>query len=82
MSRSEIKKSISSQIIKVFFLPLIMAIIHIVAAFKMITKLLAIMNLTNVPLFMVCTAVTILIFGLIYGIVYAMTARVYYKIVS
>lgn len=82
MSLEEVRNSVKSQIIKVFFLPLMMAIVHIIAAFKMITKLLAVMNLSNIPLFMVCTVVTILIFGGIYGLVYSLTARVYYRIVS
>ena len=82
MSHHEVKTSINSQIIKVFFLPLAMAFIHIAAAFKMITKLLAMMNLTNIPLFALCTAVTLLVFAGIYGVVYYLTARVYYRIVS
>ncbi|NBJ14603.1 MAG: FtsX-like permease family protein [Dehalobacter sp. 4CP] len=82
LSRSEVKRAISSQIVIVFFLPILMAGIHILAAFKMITKLLAVLNLTNIPLFIGCTIGTILIFGLIYGVVYALTARVYYRIVS
>lgn len=82
MSKREIKESIKSQIIKVFFLPLVAAIIHIAAAFKMITRLLSLFNLTNVLLFAKCTAATIVVFAVIYGIVYVMTARVYYKIVQ
>lgn len=82
MSHKEVKDSIKSQIIKVFFLPLIMAIIHIAAAFKMVTRLLAIFNLTNVLLFAKCTAATMIVFAIIYGIVYSLTARVYYKIVK
>lgn len=82
MSHKEVKDSIKSQIIKVFFLPLIMAIIHIAAAFKMVTRLLAIFNLTNVLLFAKCTAATMVVFAIIYGIVYSLTARVYYKIVK
>jgi putative ABC transport system permease protein len=82
MSREEIKKTISSQILLVFFLPLVTACIHIAFAFKIITKLLAVMNLTNVSLFAWCTLFTVIIFGAIYGIVYAATARIYYRIVS
>jgi len=66
----------------VFFLPLIMAIVHIIAAFKMVTRLLALFNLTNVLLFAKCTAATMVVFAIIYGIVYSLTARVYYKIVK
>lgn len=82
MSRDEIKKSIRSQVLIVFFLPLAAACIHITAAFKMLTRLLAILNLTNVALFAWCTLCTILIFALLYSFFYILTARVYYKIVE
>ncbi len=81
MSRLEIRRSIRSQVIIVFFLPLLTAVIHIMVAFKVITKLLAVLNLTNVPLFFICTVVTVIVFAVFYGIVYTMTAREYYKIV-
>lgn len=82
MSKSEIKRSIRSQILTVFFLPLIAAGIHIAFAFPVITKLLALFNLTNVSLFAWCTVGTMLVFAGFYAIVYALTAKVYYKIVS
>jgi len=82
MSRDEIKGTINSQILMVFFLPLITACIHIAFAFKIITKLLAVIYLTNVTLFACCSVGTVLIFAAIYGIVYALTAKVYYRIVS
>ena len=82
MSKAEVKKSIKSQVLMVFFLPLVTAVIHIAFAFKVITKLLAVLNLTNISLFAICTAGTILIFAIFYAIVYYLTARVYYKIVS
>jgi putative ABC transport system permease protein len=82
MSRDEVKKTIRSQVLIVFFLPLAVAGIHIAAAFKMITRLLAILNLTNVALFVWCTLGTILVFAILYSAVYVLTARVYYKIVE
>lgn len=82
MSHDEIKATVRSQVLKVFFLPIIAAAVHIAASFKMITKLLALMNLTNVPLFFWCTIVTLLVFAAIYGLVYALTAKIYYKIVE
>lgn len=82
MSHDEIKKSIHSQVLTVFFLPLGAAVIHICIAFKVITKLLLVFNLTNVALFAGCTVVTILIFAAVYTLVYALTARTYYRIVS
>lgn len=82
MSHAEVKKSIRSQVLTVFFLPLVTAGIHVAFAFKMITKLLSLLNLTNVPLFAWCVAGTLLIFTLFYGIVYVLTAKVYYRIVA
>lgn len=82
LSRPEIKKAIRSQVLVVFFLPLGMAVVHIAFAFKMITKLLLVFNLTDVTLFALCTLGTVALFALIYGVVYLLTAKVYYKLVS
>lgn len=81
MSRAEIKKSIGSQVLTVFFLPIVTAAIHIAFAFKVIAKLLALLNLTNVVLFAWCTLGTLLVFVLFYAVIYVLTAKVYYKIV-
>lgn len=82
MSKREVRRSIRSQVLTVFFLPLIAAFIHIAVAFKVITKLLATLNLVNVPLFAVCTVVTGAVFAVFYVIVFAVTAKEYYKIVN
>ncbi len=82
MSKQEVKSSIRSQVLKIFFLPIIVAAIHVAGAFNMITKMLALFSLTNIKLFSICTIVTILVFAVIYGFVYALTTRVYYKIVE
>ena len=82
MSNAEVKGSIQSQIRIVFFLPLVMAAVHVAAAFPMIRRLLAMLNLTNVPLFVTCLVVTILVFTAIYYLVFRITSRAYYKIVS
>lgn len=81
LDRQEIKRTIRYQVLSVFFLPLLMAVCHIAAAFPVISKLLAIFNMTNVPLYALCTAATILVFGLCYALIYTLTARTYYKIV-
>ena len=78
MSKIEIKKSIQSQIRMVFFLPLLVAIVHIMFAFPVITKLLYVMNLDNIPLFFACTVGTILIFAIFYIVVFFITAKKYY----
>lgn len=82
MSQREVKQSIRSQVLCVFFLPLIVAVIHIAVAFKVITKLLAALNLTNVPLIFGSTAVTVVVFAVFYGIVYGITTKEYYRIVK
>lgn len=82
MNHSEIKKSIHSQILLVFFLPIITAGIHVAAAFKLITRLMALLNMTNEKLFLACTLICLLIFAVFYTLVYMLTARTYYKIVK
>ncbi len=82
MSRAEVRKVIRSQVLAVFFLPLITAAIHVAFAFKLITRLLVVFNLTNVPLFAACTGLTVLLFAVLYIFVYALTAKTYYQIVS
>ncbi len=82
MGKEEVRATIRSQVLKVFFLPIIVAAIHVAGAFNMITRLLAIFCLTNINLFLICTIITILIFAIIYAIVYVLTAKVYYKIVE
>ena len=81
MSRREVRRSINSQVLLVFFLPLAVAALHIAMAFPMIRKLLELFSLTNVPLFIACTLGTLLAFSIIYAFVYSLTAKSYYKIV-
>ena len=64
MSDREVKASIRSQILTMFFLHPILAVIHVVAAYPMITKLLVLVNLLNVKFYMICTVVCFLIFML------------------
>lgn len=82
LSREEIKRSISSQILIVFFLPLLTAGLHIAFAFPAITNMFKSLSMNNIPLMAVCALVSFLAFGLIYGAVYLLTAKVYYRIVS
>lgn len=82
MSRNEVKASIHSQILTVFFLPLLVAGIHVIAAFPLISKLLALLNLLNTKLYVACTAVCFLVFALMYVFIYQLTAKTYYHIVS
>lgn len=82
MSKKEVKRSIRSQVLSVFFLPLVVAVIHVAVAFKVMTKILGVLNLTNVSLFAVCTIITIAVFAVFYIIVYSITTKEYYRIVN
>lgn len=82
MSPKEVKASIRSQILKVFFLPLVMACIHLTAAFPMMNRLIQLFNMNNPGLFAICTVITVGVFAVIYGIVYGITAKAYYRIVG
>lgn len=82
LSKGEVKASIHSQVLTVFFLPLVMAGIHMTAAFPILKSLLEGMGMTKTWLFLSCTAVSFLIFAIFYIVVYLLTARSYYKIVS
>lgn len=82
MSKKEVKSSIRRQILMVFFLPLLMAVLHITMAFPLVKRLLLILNMANTKLFVLCTAGTILIFAVVYGIIYGITARSYYRILE
>lgn len=82
MSHREVKQLIQSQILMVFFLPLVTAGIHLIAAFPMVKRMLALLMLTNERLFVGCTVVSFVVFALVYAAIYRVTARSYYKIVS
>ena len=82
LPKKEIRSSIHAQILIVFFAPLLVAAIHVAFDFKLMIKLLSLFALTNVKLTMLCTIITLLGFAVMYGFVYGLTARTYYKIVS
>lgn len=82
MTRREIKRSINSQLLTVFYLPLIGAGMHLLFAFPMIRQILQLMQLKNIGLFAITTAVSYLVFTVIYMVVYKITSNAYYNIVK
>lgn len=82
MSHREVKQSIHSQILLVFFLPLVMAVLHLAFAFPMLEKILLVMGLANTQLILLSTVGCVAVFALAYLIIYALTARTYYNIVE
>lgn len=82
MTKEDIRKNINSQMLTVFFLPLAAAVLHLSFAFPMVQKLLALFNLRNVSLMILIMAISVLVFGVFYGIIYKVTSNAYYSIVS
>lgn len=81
LDKREVKKTINSQVLTVFFLPLVVAAIHIVFAFPMIEKMLRLLYLDNTNLYIMTTVICFGVFALVYILIYFLTSKVYYGIV-
>lgn len=82
MTRRDIRSSINSQLLLVFFLPLLLAGLHLAFAFPFVHKLLLLFNLWNTRLLVGTTAASFLAFAVLYTLVYRITSNAYYHIVS
>jgi putative ABC transport system permease protein len=82
MSDTEVRSTIKRQILMVFFLPMFMAVLHTMAGFMMITRLLGSLYLFDVGLIAMCGIGVVGLFTVLYGLSYAMTSRTYYRIVK
>ena len=82
MTKKDIRKSINSQMLTVFLLPLVMAGVHLAFAFPMICKLITLFNVINTNLLILTTLVSFFVFALFYTLVYRITSNAYYNIVS
>ena len=82
MSHREVKRSIHSQILLVFFLPLLTAVLHLAFAFPMLQKILLVMGLADFWLIFLSTLGCVGVFALCYLAIYALTARTYYHLVE
>lgn len=82
MTKKDIRKSINSQMMTVFFLPLIFAGIHLAFAFPFISKILMLFAMDNIILTAVVNLICFAVFGLFYALVYKITSSSYYTIVS
>lgn len=81
LDKREVKKTINSQVLTVFFLTLVVAAIHIVFAFPMIEKMLRLLYLDNTNLYIMTTVICFGVFALVYVLIYFLTSKVYYGIV-
>lgn len=82
MNRDDIRKSINSQMLTVFMIPVILACIHLAVVLPIVDKLLMLFGLFNMPLLLACAGVCVLVCGLFYAATYKVTSNAYYKIVS
>lgn len=82
MSKKEVKKSIQSQVLMVFFFPIALATLNLVFAFPIISKLLILFGLSNDRLLLMTCIVTVILFFIIYLFMYLLTSRTYYKLVE
>lgn len=82
MTKEEIRRSVNSQLMTVFFLPLAAAGCHLLFAFPMVRKIMMVFNLSNTKLFLMTAAVCYGVFALLYVLVYRLTSNVYFRMVS
>ena len=81
MDDRQVKATINSQVLWVFFIPLGMTLLHMLFASKIMSCMLGTFQLNDYGLILRCIGATCAAFMLLYLIVYKLTARVYYKIV-
>ena len=81
LDRKDIKRAINSQVLTVFFMPLVVAGIHVAFAFPIISKLMKLMMLDDMKLYVMTTVVCFILFASLYVLVYFVTSKVYYRIV-
>jgi putative ABC transport system permease protein len=81
MGEAEVKRTVNRQILTVFFMPLLVAVTHIIVAFFPISRAMIIFGVLNVPLLVITTAITVLAYIVVYWFVFRQTARTYFKIV-
>ena len=82
LDQGQVRASIRSQVLTVFSLPILAAAVHILFDFNLVVQLLTMFSVRSVLTTALCTGGTLLVFCLVYGIVYLLTARTYYKIVK
>ena len=82
LTDKQIKQSIRSQVLMIFFAPLAVATLHTVVAYPFIEKILKLFLATNNNVFLIALAVTIAVFGVFYLIVYLITSRIYYRTIK
>ena len=81
MDDQQVKKTINSQVLWVFFLPLAATTLHMLFASKIMAQMLKTFMLYDWDLVLTCIAGWLVAFTLLYFVIYRVTARTYYRIV-
>ena len=81
LTDAEIRRSVNSQVLTVFFAPLLMAGLHMLFAMPMIRLILGAFGLHNDSLFYGIGIGCYVVFAVIYALMYLLTSRRYYRIV-
>lgn len=81
LTDGEIRRSVNSQVLTVFFAPLLMAGLHMLFAMPMIRLILGAFGLHNDSLFYGIGIASYVVFAVIYALMYLLTSRRYYRIV-
>ena len=82
MDDAQVKATINSQVLWVFFIPLGMTILHMVFASKIMARMLQTFMLYDWGLVLACIGGVCAVFALLYLAVYMLTSRIYYRIVK
>ncbi|HEL1850432.1 TPA: FtsX-like permease family protein [Streptococcus suis] len=82
MSQKAVKKTINSQTLTVFFMPLVMATLHFVIALIMLKQMLLSFGVTSSLMIYIVSGITLLAVTLIYFVIYKWTSRTYYRIIE
>jgi putative ABC transport system permease protein len=82
LSRAEIKKTVSSQLLTLFYVPLVVAAVHTLVAAPFVQRIMVLFGITHWRTYMLNIAVTLGVFALLYVLMYRITSGVYYRIVA
>ena len=82
MTKEDIKKSINSQMLTVFLIPILFACVHLAVVLPIVNKLLMLFGLFNIPLVLKAAGACVLLCGLFYALIYKLTSNAYYRIVT
>ena len=82
LDENQARQSIRKQLLMVFFLPILLAIVHLGFAYKMLSAILVSIGVVNMELMLHVTIGICLVYFLLYLMVFVITTRTYKQIIS